>query len=145
MADSNTTTPPGDGTASAAPVRDARGRFPPGASGNPRGRGKAEAQVRDAAREHTARCIELLMGIAEDTLLDPRARVVAIQEVLNRGHGKPSQTIEHTGADGGPIDVHNTIRSGLMEKLDRLVDSIQGDENGQPAARATGGDSRSAE
>lgn len=77
--------------------------FVKGQSGNPGGRPKAEARVKELARAHTDAAIETLVkslgAESEGT------RVAAAEALLNRGWGKPAQALEHTGADGGPLEV----------------------------------------
>jgi hypothetical protein len=55
-----------------------------GQSGNPGGRPKGIAAK---AREHTDRALEVLSGALGDE--DPRVRVTAAKELLDRGWGKP--------------------------------------------------------
>lgn len=70
--------------------------FAPGQSGNPSGRPAVDPELRDAARKHTKRAIEILAKWMEGN--DPRASVAACSQLLDRGYGKPAQAI--TGADG---------------------------------------------
>lgn len=58
------------------------------------------------ARGYTARCIQILGGIAESSE-DDGARVRAVGLLLDRGWGRAPQP--HTGADGEDIRV--TIRT----------------------------------
>lgn len=76
--------------------------FQPGQSGNPGGRPKASARVRDAAREHTESAIDVLVSIMTNTDAATAARVAAASAILDRGYGKPTQPIDGDG-DGGPI------------------------------------------
>jgi hypothetical protein len=83
-------------------ARDAAGRFLPGVSGNPSGRGSAQSLVaalraelhereeggRPALREIAARLVDMAVG----------GDLRAIREVLDRMDGKPLQAVEVDGA-----------------------------------------------
>lgn len=75
--------------------------FEKGKSGNPSGRPKENQELKELAREHTAEAIERLAFWMRSE--DPRASVSAAQAILDRGHGKPMQSIEATGKDGEPL------------------------------------------
>lgn len=64
---------------------------------------KATAEVKEMARQHTPAMIGELARIALNSESDA-ARVAAIRELLDRGHGKVSQPIGGDG-EGGPIIV----------------------------------------
>jgi hypothetical protein len=75
-----------------------RGRpFQKGQSGNPGGRPKEIAELREMARAHSAEAIETLVTTMRDAK-DPRVQVAAAVALLDRGWGRPGQEI--TGADG---------------------------------------------
>ncbi len=77
------------------PLRDSTGRFRPGAgSPNPGGRPRAIADLVEAARAHTRAAIDALAEIATSPKSPPGARVAACGELLSRGWGRPSQSIE---------------------------------------------------
>ncbi|MBN4095636.1 DUF5681 domain-containing protein [Methylobacterium sp. OT2] len=82
--------------------------FQPGQSGNPGGRPKASARVRDAAREHTERAIEVLVSIMTSEDAATAARVAAASAILDRGYGKPTQPIDGDG-EGGAIPTGMTV------------------------------------
>jgi hypothetical protein len=96
-------TPPenrdGSGETAALGVRGKppRGRpFQPGQSGNPGGRPKALAEVRDLAREHTPEAIETLVTMMRGG--GDRERIAAATALLDRAWGRPAQAL--AGADG---------------------------------------------
>jgi Family of unknown function (DUF5681) len=73
--------------------------FKKGQSGNPGGRPKVVAEVRELAREHTAEAVQTLVSIKTNTKAAPAARVSAANALLDRGYGKPPQ---HITSEGGP-------------------------------------------
>jgi hypothetical protein len=64
--------------------------FAKGKSGNPGGRPKAATDIQALARAMTAEAIAAL-GLA---LNDPKTRVAAAIAILDRGYGKPLQTVQ---------------------------------------------------
>ena len=70
------------------------GRFAPGNSGNPGGRPKQNYVISDLARSHTELAIETLAEIAANQKAPPAARVSASEALLNRGWGKPAQSLD---------------------------------------------------
>ena len=82
-------------------------QFQPGQSGNPGGRPKASAKVRDLAREYTEQALQVLVEIATEGESEA-ARVAAANAILDRGKGKPTQPIDGDG-EGGPIPTSMTV------------------------------------
>lgn len=80
--------------------------FQPGQSGNPSGRPKEDPQLKAMAREHTEAAIGVLANALSDP--DPRVQIKAAEVLLDRGYGKPGQTI--SGPDGEPIKIDNSLR-----------------------------------
>jgi len=71
----------------------------PGQSGNPGGRPKVLAEVRDLARLHTEDALSTLANIMKNEDAPPAARVSAAAHILDRGYGKPQQSIVSTIRD----------------------------------------------
>jgi hypothetical protein len=70
--------------------------FQKGQSGNPGGRSKAARDVEEAAREHSAMALTTLAKICGDPKAPPAARISAATVILDRGYGRPAQTIHAT-------------------------------------------------
>ena len=80
-------------------------QFQPGQSGNPGGRPKGEAKIREAAREHTDAALGVLVTALGDE--DARVRLKAAEVILDRGWGKPAQTIG--GDPENPLQLSGTL------------------------------------
>jgi hypothetical protein len=68
-----------------------RGRFAPGASGNPNGRPKIASEIRDLARVHGPHAIARLVELSKSR--DGAVAVNACRTLLDRGYGRPEQAI----------------------------------------------------
>ena len=63
---------------------------------------KATADVRELAGEYTEDALKTLVQIMNDNKAAAAARIAAAKAVLDRGHGKPAQAVEHDIKDNGP-------------------------------------------
>src|SRR5262245_26291041 len=68
--------------------------FQKGQSGNPGGRPKEIAEVKELAREHMPDAIEALASIMNNPKASDAARVSAATALLDRGYGKAPQHID---------------------------------------------------
>lgn len=75
-------------------MRDSSGKFQKGFSGNAGGRPREIGAVRDLAKRYTQDAIEALVGLMADPTTPPAARVSAAVALLDRGHGKPAQSLD---------------------------------------------------
>ena len=78
---------------------------------------KATAEIREAAQAYTQEALETLADVMRNSKSDA-ARALAAEKILDRGYGRPTQALEHTGADGGPIQ----SASAAPLDLDLLTD-----------------------
>lgn len=74
-------------------------------AGRPPGRKDGKTlEIEAAAKEHADDALKALVTVAKNGESES-ARVTAATALLDRGYGKPRQSVEHTGKDGGPIQV----------------------------------------
>ena len=83
-----------------------------GQSGNPSGRPKVVGELRDLARVHTTDALETLVSICNDSEAPAASRVAAAALLLDRGYGRPAQSID-TKIE--VVDMAKTHAEVLME------------------------------
>ena len=93
--------------------------FRPGHSGNPSGRPKQSVQLKELAREQTAKAIKTLVDVMDNSDRDA-ARVRAAEILLDRAWGRAPQAMELSGPDGGPIEWKKASEE-LNSLMDRLI------------------------
>jgi len=98
-------------------IRDDKGRFPPGVSGNPNGRPLKERLISDKLLQMLKEKPELINAIAT-VLLEMAIKnkdMQAIREILDRLEGKAVQPNELFGKDGGNV-VIELLKYGSSDK-----------------------------
>jgi hypothetical protein len=93
-----------------------------GQSGNPKGAIKAGADVARLARTYTAEAVNTLAAIMQNKEEPPSARVSAANSILDRGWGKPLQSIS-TPDGNSPITLH-LLAAQLVSQQDRATDMV---------------------
>jgi hypothetical protein len=76
-------------------------KFVKGESGNPGGRPKGEGEIREIARQHTDAAIRTLVRVMSNKKASHGAQVAAASALLDRGWGRPQQSIRAEGFDMG--------------------------------------------
>jgi phage gp46-like protein len=75
-------------------------KFVKGQSGNPGGRPKQTAKLSELARTYTKEAMRTLVQIMKSKKVPAAARVNAACALLDRGYGRPAQSIDLTNSDG---------------------------------------------
>lgn len=105
--------------------------FQKGVSGNPGGKSKNTNPAVLAARRYLEPSIKVLVdGLASN---DEKTKVNCAQALLDRGFGKPKETMEFMGEDGGPIITQQLPASaawiGAMLRARQVSSSEASSEN----------------
>ena len=67
-----------------------------------------EATLKELASVHTVEALGTLVSIMKNGANPPASRVAAASQILDRGHGKASQTTVVTGDPANPININVT-------------------------------------
>ena len=77
-----------------------RGGARPGAGRKKGAVSAAKRALAEMAKDHADAALNTLVAICKDSAQPAAARVSAATAILDRGYGKPPQSMEVTGADG---------------------------------------------
>ncbi len=69
------------------------------------------------AKIHTRSMLETLVSVAENKEETASARVSAATAVLDRGYGRPAQTVETSGPGGKPIEIEDVSTKELCRRV----------------------------
>lgn len=93
---------------------------PKGGAGRPKGatnKRLGEEELKRLARRNCRAAIKRIRDIM-DNGEDDKVRLSAAREMLDRGFGKPAQSMKHGGPDGGPIPFTFDMTGAANEKGD---------------------------
>ncbi|MCZ6510209.1 MAG: hypothetical protein O7A62_06435 [Alphaproteobacteria bacterium] len=88
-------------------------KWKPGQSGNPKGMEPGVGHVRELARQHTEESIEKLVEIMRDENAPPSAQGAAANSLLDRGWGRPDQSVT--------VDNGESLLS-ILDEIERRAD-----------------------
>jgi hypothetical protein len=106
-------------------------KFVKGQSGNPGGRPGGLGEIREIAREHTEPAIGILVAVMNDQQAAPSSRVAAATALLDRGWGRPAQTIDAS------INSHQSFVEALQEISERCQREQEAKQANAPALLAS--------
>lgn len=81
--------------------KDHAGLFKKGKSGNPGGRPKLEAWVREELSKSLKDCVKVANELLQHD--DAKVRITAVKEIFDRTIGKAPQAVEVSGPEGEAI------------------------------------------
>ena len=95
-----------------------------GQSGNPGGRPKGFAVMRDLARQKTETAIATLASVMNGKNTPPNARVAAAVALLDRGWGRPPSMLEVSDIEGESSSTafdYSKLTDKELHDLERLI------------------------
>lgn len=101
--------------------------FKPGQSGNPGGKPKGHEELRELARSYTVEAVKTLGTIMKNAKVAASSRVTAATVLLERGWGKPVQTVE---VKRTPFD---ELTPAEIRAIGEALETVAGDEGGYGA------------
>jgi hypothetical protein len=122
--------------------RSGKGGFKPGASGNPGGRPKAASLIAVEARKHGLAMVSVLNTIARKGKSE-QARIAAAVALLDRGYGKPSQSVElnfHADLLQKKLIDMTPDELRILEERTIQISGLGDGEDGAPQLQFSGGD-----
>lgn len=90
---------------------------------NSNARARVVSDVREHSRIYSGEALEALADVMRSAK-DSKARVAAANSLLDRAWGRPAEKLEHTGADGAPIQTQRLDVSKLAPDELRLMTEL---------------------
>jgi hypothetical protein len=105
--------------------------------GNPIGRPKANVDINDMCRRIGPRAVHVIDALMDDA--DPRIRLQAAVAILDRGFGKPAQTITTPDEALSITFLHLIAARANSENINghRVIDATVADETNDVASATT--------
>ena len=106
--------------------REQNGQFPKGENGGHHGApgrsGRLPSDVRELCRELIDKhnLMTQLAALATSAERDSD-KIAAMKLLMTYGFGQPTQVVEHTGKDGGPIEYIEHAKTDFQSRMDRIT------------------------
>lgn len=84
----------------------------------------ATADIKALAQLYGAGAIDTLADIMKNESAPEASRIAAAKELIDRGFGKAVQTVQATGADGGPIQYSDMTDRRFRAIAQELADEV---------------------
>lgn len=104
-------------------------KFRPGQSGNPGGRPKTTALLRQMAQDQAEANVRALVEIRDNKRASASARIAAIRELFDRGFGKAIQTVD---GKADLLPVHFVIEGLYDSESASTANQFMNDTNARP-------------
>lgn len=109
----------------------------PGQSGNPSGKPPTDPNLKAAAQAHTMDALNTLVHIMKNGAKDSD-RLAAASIILDRGHGKATQSVEVNGDKSTLVDL--LISLGTTKVIDGEATEVPPADTNQGASTQLGGE-----